>query len=134
MCKNFRIIWFKLMNFCTINKQVTIFFIIMQAQTIFLLFSVKLIEYIFSALSVCSNPCAGPLPRNKISFFSVINLCWWTNIYTKNYYISAGSSWRVWKKPMSIKSNSLIRKYPYLSISTFLVNLTAPNKQFSSVG
>ena len=26
------------------------------------------------------------------------------------------------------------RKYPYLSISAFLVHLTDPNKQFSSVG
>ena len=25
-------------------------------------------------------------------------------------------------------------KYPYLSISAFLVNLTDPNKQFSNVG
>ena len=25
-------------------------------------------------------------------------------------------------------------EYPYLSMSAFLVNLTAPNKQFSSVG
>ena len=42
----------------------------MQAQTIFFVFySVKLIEYNFYALSVCSNPCVGPFPRIKISFF-----------------------------------------------------------------
>ena len=34
----------------------------------FLLFSGKLIEYIFSALSLCSNAYVGPLPRIKISF------------------------------------------------------------------
>ena len=32
-------------------------------------FSVKLNEYYFSALSVCSNPCVGSFPRIKISFF-----------------------------------------------------------------
>ena len=41
----------------------------MQAQTDFLLSSVKLIEYIFSPDSVRYNPCVGPLPRNKITFF-----------------------------------------------------------------
>ena len=42
----------------------------MQAQTkFFVFFSVKLIEDIFSALSLCSNPCAGPFLRIKISFF-----------------------------------------------------------------
>ena len=28
-----------------------------------------MIEYIFSAVSVCFSPCAGPLPKIKISFF-----------------------------------------------------------------
>ena len=46
----------------------TICSIMMQAQTKLLLFSVKLIGYIFSADSVCSNPCVRPLPRTKISF------------------------------------------------------------------
>ena len=31
--------------------------------------TVKLIEYIFYALSVCSNACSGPLLKIKISFF-----------------------------------------------------------------
>ena len=31
--------------------------------------TVKLIEYIFSAVSGCSNPCVGPFPRIKMSFF-----------------------------------------------------------------
>ena len=29
----------------------------------------KLIEYIFSAVNVCSNPCVGPFPRMKMYFF-----------------------------------------------------------------
>ena len=35
----------------------------------FVFFLVKLIEYIFSAVTVCSNPFVGPLPRIKIYFF-----------------------------------------------------------------
>ena len=41
----------------------------MQTKQNFLLYSVKLTEYVYSALSVCSNPCVGPLPKIKISFF-----------------------------------------------------------------
>ena len=42
----------------------------MQSQTeILQLCSVKLIEDIFSGLSVCSNPCVGPLPKIKIYLF-----------------------------------------------------------------
>ena len=42
----------------------------MQAQTeFFIIFSEKLIKYIFSADSACYNPWVGPLPRVKISFF-----------------------------------------------------------------
>ena len=45
----------------------------MQAQTKhFLLFPVKLIEYIFSAETVCSNPCVRPLSRIKIYFFLLL--------------------------------------------------------------
>ena len=38
-------------------------------RTYFLLCSVKFIEYIFSAESVSSNPCVGPLPKMEIYFF-----------------------------------------------------------------
>ena len=42
----------------------------MQAQArFFVLVSVKLMEYIFSAPSVCSNPRVGPFSKIKISFF-----------------------------------------------------------------
>ena len=44
----------------------------MQTQTEIFMRSVKLIEYIFSALSVCSNPYVGPLPKIKKSFFLVL--------------------------------------------------------------
>ena len=36
-CNNIRIFCFKFNNFCAINKQITVWFIIMQAQTIFFL-------------------------------------------------------------------------------------------------
>ena len=35
----------------------------------FLFVTVKLIEYIFSAVKVLTNPCVGPLPSTNISFF-----------------------------------------------------------------
>ena len=40
----------------------------------FFFVTVKLIEYIFSAVKVCSNPCVGPIPNTNMSFFS-LSLC-----------------------------------------------------------
>ena len=55
------------------------------------LFSVKLIEYFFFKVNVVmSNPCVGPSPRIRISFFLVIDMCR-THIYSKNYTISTKS-------------------------------------------
>ena len=65
---NFRIFCFKLVNFCIINKQISICPIVMQAKTIFFFVTVKLIEYIFSAISICSSPCVGPIPRTYMFF------------------------------------------------------------------
>ena len=51
-------------NLCTVCS------IILEAQTKFLLFSVKLIGYNISAVNVVpSNPCIGPLARMKIYVF-----------------------------------------------------------------
>ena len=36
--------------------------------------TVKLIEYIFSAVSVCSNPCVGPIPKTNMYFF-LLSMC-----------------------------------------------------------
>ena len=61
------------MSFSTINKQVLlttiICSIIIKASTKLFPITVKLIEYIFSAVSVCSNPGAGAFPRIKMFFF-----------------------------------------------------------------
>ena len=46
----------------------------MQAQTKLCVFLVKLIEYNFSAVRVCSNPSVGPLPRIKIFSF-LLSVC-----------------------------------------------------------
>ena len=45
----------------------------MQNQTKFLFRYCK-IEYIFSAVNVCSNPCVGPFPRIRMSFF-LLSMC-----------------------------------------------------------
>ena len=46
-----------------------IYSIIIQAQAKFYIFClVKLIEFDFSAASVCSNPCVGPLSKIEKSF------------------------------------------------------------------
>ena len=42
----------------------------MQSQTKFFIQTVKLMEYIFSAVSVCSDPCFGPFPRTNMFFFN----------------------------------------------------------------
>ena len=40
-------------------------------------------ENISSAVKVCSNPCAGPIPNTNMSFF-IINMRSKTHIYSKN--------------------------------------------------
>ena len=75
-CYKFRIFCFEFKNLCTINKKKTICSIIMQAQTELLLFSVKLIEYFFSAVDV--------VPSNHMYRR--------THIFSKNYTISAKSN------------------------------------------
>ena len=58
----------KLWVFFTINKQITVCSIIIQTETELFLVTIKLIKYIFPAVSVCSNACVGPLQRFKMFF------------------------------------------------------------------
>ena len=52
---------------------------------IFFLVPAKLLEYLASAaIVILSNPCVGPSPRTKVSFFSIISMFWRTIIYTKH--------------------------------------------------
>ena len=59
----------KFANFCTIEKQITICSIVMQAQTKFIFCRSKINRVHFSTVSVCSNPCVGPIPTTNMSFF-----------------------------------------------------------------
>ena len=113
--------------------------IIMEGQTEFFLFSVKLGEHIFSADSVCTNPCEEPLPRIKIWIF-------WLSIFLDKLisppistlllvhcYTSTSSTTKIWKTSISIKCNCISRIFILIIIIIFS-KLAAPNKQFSSVG
>ena len=97
----------------------------------FLLFSVKLFKYIFSADSVCSNPCVGPLPRIKISFFLL-------SIFAHELISTPNITKFLPVPPLGCEKNQCLSnpipypEYLHLSISAFLVNVAAPNKQFSS--
>ena len=104
----------------------------MQAKANFSLFTVKLIECIFSADSVCSNHCVRFLPRVKISFFLL-------SIFVDELISTPKIITFLPVSPL------VCEKYPCLSnpvpypqdldllILAFLVKLTAPKKQFSSV-
>ena len=105
----------------------------MQTSTKLLLCSVKLIEYIFSALSIFSNPWVGPFPRIKKHFFLlsifVDELISTPKIITFLLNPAPGN------EMLPCLSNPIrYPEYLYLSTSAFLVKVTAPNKQFSSVG
>ena len=94
-------------------------------------FTVKLIEYIFSALSVCSSPCVAPSLKIKIYLFLlsifVDELISTPKIITILPNPVPGNEKLPWL------SNPIpYPKYPYLLMSEFLVRLTALNKQFSS--
>ena len=82
---------------------------------------------------MCSNPYVGPLPEIKISFFLL-------SIFIDEF-ISTPKIIMFLPNPVQGDENlpCLSNPIPYseylcLSISTFLVKVTAPNKQFSSVG
>ena len=46
----------------------------MQLKQNCIFVTVKLIEYIFSAASVCSNPCVGPAPKIDMPFL-LLSVC-----------------------------------------------------------
>ena len=103
-----------------------------SSNNFFLLLSVKLIEYIFSALSVSSYHCVRSLPRIKMSFFLL-------SIFIDELIFTLKIITFLTVPPLGCEKNPCVSKtiphpkYLYLSISAFLVTLTAPNKQFSNV-
>ena len=121
------------MNFFTINKQITVCSIMMQIQTELFLMLCKKYEYIFPALSICSNPCVGPSPKIKISFFLF-------SIFVEGL-ISTPKNITFLPNPISgdeklpcLSNPTPYPQYLYFLISAFLVKLPAPHKQFSSAG
>ena len=82
--------------------------------------------------TLCSNPCVGPFPRIKISFFLL-------SIFVDEL-ISTPKIIRFLLTPLPNEKRPCLSnpnkqsEYSYLSISVFLVNLTAPNEQYCSVG
>ena len=93
----------------------------------------KLIEYIFSAVSVCSNPCVQHLPKIKISFF-LFSIGTEELIYTPKIITFLPNPIPGNEKLPCLSNPTPYLEYLYLSISAFLVKLTAPNKKSSSVG
>ena len=93
----------------------------------------KLIEYTFSAVNECSpNPYVGPFPRIRISF-PLLSI--WID-----EFISTPKIITFWSSPLSgnenldVLSNAIpYPEYLYLLTSAFLVKVTAPNKQSSTV-
>ena len=89
-------------------------------------------EYIFSADSVSSNTCVEPLPRIKISFFLL-------SIFPDELKNAPNIITFLLVSPLGCEKNPCLsnpipyQEYLRLPISTFLVNVTAPNRQFSSV-
>ena len=83
-------------------------------------FSVKLIEYIFSALRVVSNPCVGPIPRIKMSFF-LLSIFVDELISTPKIITFLPISLPIENK-VFLSNPIPYPEYPYLSISSFLVN------------
>ena len=101
----------------------------MQVQSKFVLFSVKLVGFIFSEVSVCSNACVGPLTDIKIFFF-LLSICEYELISTSKVLPTPLPT----EKNLSLSNPIPYSEYLYLSTSALLVKVTAPNKQLSSVG
>ena len=77
--------------------------------------------------------CVGPLPRIKISFF-LLSICGDELISTPEI-ITFLANLITGNPKVPFMSNPIpYLEHLYLSISAFFTNLTAPNKEFPSVG
>ena len=99
----------------------------MQGQTFFFFFFVKLIEFIFSALSVCSNSCVRPLPGIEISFF-LLSIFVHELISTPKIITFLPNPVPENEKRPCLSNPIPYPDYSYLPILAFLVNLAPPNK------
>ena len=89
-------------------------------------------EYIFSAVKVCSSTWVGPLPSTNMSFF-LLSMCKKNLISTPKINTFSPNSVPGNEKHVLLSNPIPQPEYPYLSISAFLVKVTAPNKQFFGV-
>ena len=105
----------------------------MQAQTKFLSSRSKINSILFSCSNVVpSNPCLGLSPTIKMSFF-LLSSCTEELISTPKI-ITLQPKPTLGNQKVPLPSNPIpCPEYLYLSMSPFLFNLTAPNKQFSKV-
>ena len=94
---------------------------------------VKLIEQIFSVLSVYSNYCVGPLPRIKMSFF-LLSIFDDKLISTPKIITFLPSPQDGCEKNLFLSNPIPYPEYLCRSISICFVNLTAPNRQFLVLG
>ena len=78
-----------------------------------------------------ANPCVGSSPRIKISF-SLLSTCTEELISTPKIMQFLPNPLPNEKVPI-LSDPIPFPEYIYLSISTFLVRLTAPNEQFSNI-
>ena len=86
----------------------------------------------FSALSLYSNLCVGLLPKIKISF--LLSSIFVYELISTPKFITFLPNLVPGNEKLPYLSNPIpYSEYFHLQISAFLVRLTAPNKQFSSV-
>ena len=97
-------------------------------QNILLCFA-KLIKYIFSAVSECSNPCVGPLPKIKISFF-LLSICTKALISTPKVITFLPNPISRNEKFPCLSNPIPYPEYLYLSKSAFLVKITEQINNF----
>ena len=121
------------MNFFTINKQITVCPFIMQTQTELFILLCKINRIHFFCTQCMFYSLCWTFTQNQNISFPVINL--FGELMSTPKYITF--------RPNQMAGNERLPfllipvpypEYLYLSISAFLIKVTAPNKQFSSVG
>ena len=104
----------------------------MQTETKLFIMLCKINGIRFFALGVCSNPCVGPLSKIKISFF-LLSIFVEELISTPKIITFLPNPIPGDEKLPYLSNPIPCPEYLHLSISAFLVKLTAPNKKFCSV-
>ena len=83
----------------------------------------------FSWDKICSNPCVGPTPKINMSF--PLLPTWIDEFISAPKIIIFWPNLPPGNEKLPLLSNPIpYPEYSYLSISAFLVKVTAPSKQF----